>query len=92
MDLIEAKLENTDFPSLDISVRDINTTTNTISVNVEINTFKEDEVKLTMENGILNPHIYLSTSIVNHLRESRYVLTDSINITQLTIDQKRVRI
>jgi len=50
MDLIEAKLENTDFPSLDISVRDINTTTNTISVNVEINTFKEDEVKLTVEN------------------------------------------
>lgn len=92
MDLIEAKLENTDFPSLDISVRDINTKNNTISVNVEINTFKEDEIKLTIENWILNPHIFLSTSIVNHLRESRYVLTDSINITQLSIDQKRVRI
>lgn len=92
MDLIEWKLENTDFPSLDVSVRDINTTSNTINVSVEINTFKEDEARLVADNGILNPHIYLMTTMVNHLRQSRYVLTDTVSVNQLNVDQKRVRV
>jgi hypothetical protein len=47
MDTLEAKLENTDFPSLDISMKNIDPLNNTISLNVEINTFKDDEVQLT---------------------------------------------
>jgi hypothetical protein len=47
MDILEAKLENTDFPSLDISMKNIDPLNNTISLNVEINTFKDDEVQLT---------------------------------------------
>jgi hypothetical protein len=34
----------------------------------------------------------LTTSVVNHLRESRFVLTDSITINQLNVDSRRVRI
>ena len=92
MDIIEAKLENTDFPSLDVSVRNIDTQNNTINLSITINTFKEDEAKLTLSDWILNPHIYLITSIVNHLRESRYVLTNSINVKQLVVDKKKVRV
>lgn len=92
MDIIEAKLENTDFPSLDVSVRNIDTQNNSITLNISINTFKEDEAKLTLSDWILNPHIYLITSIVNHLRESRYVLTSSINVNQLVVDKRKVKI
>ena len=92
MDIIEAKLENTDFPSLDVSVRNIDTLNNTITLFISINTFKEDEAKLTLSEWILNPHIYLITSIVNHLRESRYVLTDTININTLVVDKKKVKV
>lgn len=92
MDIIQAKLENTDFPSLDVSVRNIDTINNSINLNIEINTFKEDEAALTLDNGILNPHIYLITSIVNHLRESRYVLTDSININSLVVEKRKVKV
>jgi hypothetical protein len=50
MDLIESKLENTDFPSLDISVTNIDPNTKNINIAVEINTFKEDELQLTLNN------------------------------------------
>ena len=50
MDIIEAKLENTDFPSLDVSVRNIDTQNNTINLSITINTFKEDEAKLTLSD------------------------------------------
>ncbi len=92
MDLIESKLENADYPSLDISVTNIDPKENSINIAVEINTFKEDELQLTLTNWILNPHIYLTTSVVNHLRESRFVLTDTININQLNVNSRRVRI
>ncbi|MBP6085812.1 hypothetical protein KA478_01180 [Patescibacteria group bacterium] len=46
MDAIEAKLENTDFPSIDVSVTSIDTVNNAIGLMVDINTFKDDEAKL----------------------------------------------
>ncbi len=92
MDAIEAKLENTDFQSIDVSVTSIDTVNNSISLMVDINTFKDDEAKLMSSKWVLNPHIYLITSIINQLRESRYVLTDSININTLNVNKKKVRV
>ncbi len=92
MDALESKLENTDFPSLEISMKSIDPLRNTINLNVEVNTFKEDEAQLTATKGILNPHIYLVTSIINNLRESRYVLTDSINVNTLKVNKKKIKI
>lgn len=92
MDALESKLENTDFPSLEISMKSIDPIRNTISLNVEINTFKDDEAQLTATKGILNPHIYLVTSIINNLRASRYVLTDSINVNTLKVNKKKIKI
>ncbi len=92
MDALEAKLENTDFPSLEISMKSIDPLRNTISLNVEINTFKDDEAQLTATKWILNPHIHLVTSIINNLRASRYVLTDSINVNTLKVNKKKIKI
>lgn len=92
MDALESKLENTDFPSLEISMKSIDPLRNTISLNVEINTFKDDEAQLTATKWILNPHIYLVTSIINNLRASRYVLTDSINVNTLKVAKKKIKI
>ncbi|MEI7477778.1 MAG: hypothetical protein WCJ81_04670 [bacterium] len=92
MDRLESKLENADFPSLEITMKSIDPVNNTISISVDINTFKEDEAALTANKGIINPHIYLVTSLINHLRESRYVITDSINITSLQVASKKIKI
>ena len=92
MDTIEAKLENTKFPSLDLTVDSIDPVNSTLSLKIEINTLPEDEVTLTRDRGILNPHIYLITSVVNYLRESRYVITNNIKLSTLNIDKKTVKI
>lgn len=91
MKLIQDKLENTDIPSLDISMKSINPLENTINLSIEINTIKDDEMQLIQSKGILNPHIYLVTSIINNLRESRYVLTDAINIGSLKVNKKKIK-
>ncbi len=91
MKLIQDKLENSDIPSLDISMRSINPLENTINLSIEINTTKDDEMELANKK-ILNPHIYLVTSIINNLRESRYVLTDAINISSLKVNKKKIKV
>lgn len=92
MKLIQDKLENADIPSLDISMKSINPLENTINLSIEINTIKDDEMQLIQTRGILNPHIYLVTSIINNLRESRYVLTDAINIGSLKVNKKKIKV
>lgn len=92
MHLIQLKLENSDFPSLDVSMRSIDPLQNTINLWIEINTLKEDELQLTQSRWILNPHIYLVTSIINNLRESRYVITDTININSLKVNKKKIKV
>lgn len=92
MNLIQFKLENTDFPSLDVSMKSIDPLQNTINLGVEINTFKDDEMQLTQSKWILNPHIYLVTSVINNLRTSRYVITDSINVSTLRVNKKKIKI
>jgi hypothetical protein len=92
MNALEAKLENTDFPSLEITMQSIDPLKNTISLNVQINTFKDDEAQLTAQQGVLNPHIFIVTNIINHLRESRFVLTDSINVTSLNVAKKKIKV
>jgi hypothetical protein len=92
MDRLQSKLENTDVPSLEIAMKNINPLDNTISLGVDINTFKEDEAQLTATKNILNPHIYLVTNLINHLRESRFILADSINIPSLEVVKKKIKI
>ncbi len=92
MKLIQDKLENSDVPSLDISMKSINPLENTINLSIEINTIKNDEDELSKKKKILNPHIYLVTSIINNLRESRYVLTDAINISSLKVNKKKIKV
>jgi hypothetical protein len=92
MDRLQTKLENTDFPSLEISMRSIDPLTNTISLSVEVNTFKEDEAQLTETKGILNPHIYLVTQLIKHLRESRFILADSITLNGTQVVKKKIKV
>lgn len=88
---LDAKLESSDFPSLAIDIKSFDPTQNTISFDIDINTFKEDELQL-LSKGILNPHIYLATKIINLLRESKFIVAEPINLSTLKVTKKKVRI
>lgn len=91
MNYLDAKLENTDFPSLEINIKSFDPVQNNISFSIELNTFQEDEIQL-LNKGILNPHIYLATKIINLLRESKFVVAEPINLTTLKVNKKKLRI
>lgn len=91
MSYLDAKLENTDFPSLEINIKSFDPLQNNISFSIELNTFQEDEVQL-LNKGILNPHIYLATKIINLLRESKFVVATPINLNTLRVNKKKLRV
>ncbi len=91
MSYLDAKLENTDFPSLEINIKSFDPLQNNISFSIELNTFQEDEVQL-LNKGILNPHIYLATKIINLLRESKFVVAAPINLNTLRVNKKKLRV
>lgn len=91
MSYLDAKLENTDFPSLAINIKSFDPLQNSISFSIELNTFQADELQL-LNKGILNPHIYLATKIINLLRESKFVVASPINLSTLKVNKKKLRI
>lgn len=91
MSYLDAQLEDSDFPSLAINIRNFDPLQNNISFGIDINTFQEDELQL-LNKGILNPHIYLATKIINLLRESKFVVADPINLQTLKVNKKKLRI
>ena len=46
MNYLDAKLENTDFPSLEINIKSFDPVQNNIAFTIELNTFQEDEIQL----------------------------------------------
>lgn len=91
MNYLDAQLEDTDFPSLSINIRNFDPLQNNISFGIELNTFQEDELQL-LNKGILNPHIYLATKIINLLRESKFVVAGPISLQTLRVNKKKLRI
>lgn len=91
MDYLDSKLENSDFPSLEIDIKNFDPLQNNISFEINLNTFQDDELQL-LNKGILNPHIYLATKIINLLRESKFIVADPINLSTLKVIKKKLRI
>lgn len=46
MNYLDAKLEDSDFPSLEINIKNFDPLQNNISFNIDLNTFQEDELQL----------------------------------------------
>lgn len=91
MNYLDAKLEDSDFPSLEININSFDPLENNISFGIDLNTFQEDEIQM-LNRGILNPHIYLATKIINLLRESKFVVAEPINLSTLKVNKKKLRI
>lgn len=91
MRYVDIKLENTDFPSLSMMFQNFDPNSNKLSFNVEINTFQEDELQL-LQKGILNPHIFVVTNLINLLKESKYILWESIDMRNLKVNKKRFKV
>ena len=86
MEFIDAKLEQTEIPSFSIKFKSFDNASKQMSFDVEINTFKEDEVELA-KNWILSPHSFILNSLINNLRLSRVIISEWIKVESIQVDQ-----
>lgn len=86
MEFIDAKLEQTEIPSFNIKFKSFDKASKQMSFDVEINTFKEDEVELA-KNWILSPHSFILNSLINNLRLSRVIISEWIKVESIQVDQ-----
>lgn len=87
---IDAKLEQSNLPNFSITFNQFDPKSKKISFNVTINTSNYDEEAMTINEWIVNPHIFIFTNLLNLLKQSIFVVSDSINIKQLAINEQEV--
>ena len=80
----DSRLEQSEIPSFTISFKEFNQKDNEITFDIEINTLKEDEAELT-KKWILSPHIFILNSLINSLRQSRFIVWDDISVKTLNV-------
>jgi hypothetical protein len=91
MAFIDAKLEQTELPSFAITFQNFDPTKKQISFKVEVNTFQQDEAALT-KKGIINPHIFIVSNLLNLIKQSLFVISENIDAKQLKIVPKTIKI
>lgn len=87
---IDAKLEQTNMPSFQIIFNNFDSKSKKINFSVNINTSNYDEWNMILKEGILNPHIFVFTNLLNLLKQSIFVVSDSISIKQLAINEQNI--
>ena len=90
MRYIDIILEQSDIPSFSILFNGFDANQQIINFDIEVNTTKDDELKL-IARGIRDPHIFILTSLINLLKQSMFIIggeidTKTINITTRTIN------
>lgn len=88
---VDNKLEQTDLPSFSITFKKYDPTQKQISFNVDVNTFKQDEVAL-IKKGIINPHIFILSNLLNLIKQSIFVVSENIDAKSIKITPKVIKI
>lgn len=88
---IDEKLEQTEIPSFTIKFRSFNKQTDKLTFDIEINTFKEDELELA-KKWILSAHSFILNSLINNLKLSRAIVSEWIEIKTIDVVQRTLTI
>ena len=85
------KLEQTELPSFSITFQKFDQNKDEITFSIDINTFKQDELELA-KKWILSPHIFIFNNLINNLKQSKFIVGESISTKQLDIKTKTINI
>ena len=91
MSVVDNKLEQSELPSLQIDFDRFAPNAQSLGFRVIVNTLPEDEREF-LNNGIINPHIFIISQLVNLLKQSLFVIGDSINVNTLDIQRSSITI
>lgn len=87
MQFVDSRLEQTEVPSFSIKFKSFNPKSKELTFDIEINTFKEDEIELA-KKWILSPHSFILNSLINNLKLSRVIVSEPIEVKSINIEQR----
>jgi hypothetical protein len=88
---IDSKLEETGVPVFTINFSRFDPESKFLDFSITLSTNSQDEYALNKQ-GILNPHVYVSTNLVNLLRQSLLVIWENISANQVKISPRTVKV
>lgn len=91
IEFIDEKLEQTEIPSFNINFRSYDKQSNELTFDIEINTFKEDEIELA-KKWILSSHSFILNSLINNLKLSRAIISEGIEVKSIDINARIIPI
>lgn len=89
--IIDNKLEQSELPSLQINFDRFTPNSKSLGFRITVNTLPEDEAAF-LKKWIINPHIFIISSMVNLLKQSLFVIGDSINVNKLNIQKRDISV
>ena len=91
LELVENKLETSSVASIKINFNRFDPNAKNLSFQVTISTLAEDEAAFVAK-GILNPHVFILSTLVNLLKQSLFVIGDSINVQNIAVKKQNITI
>ena len=91
MKYIDIILEQSEIPSFSILFNGFDANQQMINFDIEINTTKEDELKL-VSRGIKNPHIFILTNLINLLKQSIFIIGSDIDTKTINITTRNIQV
>lgn len=88
---IENKLQETDIPTFSISFLKFNPKEENIEFTINLNTNSQDEIALNKQ-GILNPHVFIVTNLINLLKQSLLIIWEDIKADQIRTEPRTIRV
>ncbi len=89
--LLEDRLERSTVPSLQLDFNRFNPSATNIAFRVTVNTLAEDDLWF-LQRGIINPHVFITSTLVSLLKQSLFVIGDAISIDRLNIKQQNITV
>lgn len=91
MMFIDTRLDDSAFPSLIISFDRFDPQAQQLGFKIGINTLAEDE-KALINQGILNPHIFILSRMINLLKASKFIMGNAIAINDMRIERNELEV
>ncbi len=91
LELVEKRLETSSVASIKIDFKSFDPNSKNLAFQVTISTLAEDEAAFLMK-GILNPHVFILSTLVNLLKQSLFVIGDGISVQNITVKDQNITI
>jgi len=85
------QVEQTTIPQFSVTLQNYDPNNQTITFNLSINTFPEDE-RYLLEQWVVNPHLHLVGTIVDTIKQNKFIVWSAVSARNINVTPRVVTI